>query len=66
MQSLGMFVIILISFGMIALAAHQIGRYFAQIELPLISGVLFAGILAGPFVLHLISAEAVAQPFHKS
>jgi len=47
------------AFGVIALASHQIGRFFANVDLPLISGFLFAGIIAGPFVLGLVSAEAV-------
>ncbi len=46
-------------FALIALASKQIGQFFTQIRLPLISGFLFAGIIAGPFVLDLISAEAV-------
>ena len=48
-------------FTIIALASKQIGQYFAKINLPLISGFLFAGIIAGPFVLDLIPAEAVDQ-----
>ncbi len=45
-------------FTVIALASKQIGELFTKIKLPLISGFLFAGIVAGPFVLGLISEEA--------
>jgi len=48
-----------LGFLVIALAAQQIGRYFIRISLPLISGFLFTGIIAGPYVLNLISREAV-------
>jgi Trk K+ transport system NAD-binding subunit/Kef-type K+ transport system membrane component KefB len=51
----------LASFVVIVLASGQIGRLFAKIRLPLISGFLFAGILAGPYVLDLISAEAMTS-----
>ena len=46
---------------LIALSAGQIGRYFTLARLPLITGFLFTGILAGPFVLDFISAEAVRK-----
>jgi len=46
-------------FLIIALASEKIGEYFAKIRLPLISGFLFAGVIAGPFVLDLITAEAI-------
>ena len=46
------------AFVLIALASKQIGQFFAKAKLPLISGFLFAGIIAGPFGLDLISAEA--------
>ena len=46
-------------FFVIALASKQIGQFFVKARLPLISGFLFAGIIAGPFVLKLIPEEAV-------
>lgn len=48
----------LAGFAVISLASKQIGQMFKKAELPLISGFLFTGILAGPFVLGLISIEA--------
>lgn len=58
---MGIFLEILIfaaGFGVISLASKQIGLLFKKVQLPLISGFLFTGILAGPFVLDLISVEA--------
>ncbi|MEZ4609264.1 MAG: cation:proton antiporter [Caldilineaceae bacterium] len=49
--------IFLASFLIVALASQRIGQFFARVHLPLISGFLFAGILAGPYVLGLISTE---------
>lgn len=49
------------SFVIIALAAQQIGRLFTQAKLPRISGYLFTGIIAGPFVLKLFSQEATVS-----
>lgn len=51
--------IFLTTFAVVALAARQIGTYFARFELPLISGFLFAGMLVGPYVLGLIPEEAI-------
>ena len=53
--------LICLAFVLIALSAGQIGRYFTLARLPLISGFLFTGVLAGPFVLDFISAEAVRK-----
>ncbi len=47
-------------FIVISLAAKQVGKYFKDYKLPLISGFLFTGIVAGPYVLGLIGKEAVA------
>jgi len=46
-------------FAVIALAAKQIGQFFARAALPLLTGFLFTGMLAGPCVLGLISVEEV-------
>jgi len=53
--------LLLAAFGLIALAARQIGRWFSRRHLPLITGFLFTGILAGPYLLGMIGAEAMAQ-----
>lgn len=46
------------SFALITLSSRQVGQFFAWIRLPMISGYMFTGILAGPFVLGLLSMEA--------
>ncbi|GAX61941.1 K+ transport systems, NAD-binding component [Candidatus Scalindua japonica] len=49
------------SFGMVALASKQIAEYFSKIKLPLISGFIFTGVIAGPYVLKLINVEVITQ-----
>lgn len=46
-------------FGFVALAAFQFGRFATRFHLPLISGYLLAGILAGPFILRFIAMSDV-------
>ena len=46
----------LASFLFTALAAFQIGQLATRLHLPLISGYLLAGILAGPFIFQFIEA----------
>ena len=55
------FLLIYLAFGLIALSAGQLGGYFSQARLPLISGFLFTGILAGPFILNFITTEALPR-----
>ena len=50
--------IFIAGFALIALAAKQVGAFFVKVGLPQISGFLFTGIIAGPFVLGLIPVEA--------
>jgi Kef-type K+ transport system membrane component KefB/Trk K+ transport system NAD-binding subunit len=47
-----------VAFLLISLASKDIGRFFSRWHLPLITGFLFTGILAGPYVLGLIPAGA--------
>ncbi len=42
-------------FAIIALASKQIGQSLVKTGLPFISGFLLTGIVAGPYVLGLIS-----------
>ncbi|MBN2418471.1 MAG: cation:proton antiporter, partial [Deltaproteobacteria bacterium] len=51
----------LLIFFIVALASRQIGKWFAVLKLPLITGFLFAGILAGPFILNIVPAIAVSK-----
>jgi len=61
MENLQTLSVFIIGFFVVALASKQIGEYFTRINFPLISGFLFAGILAGPFVLDLIHHEAIEK-----
>ncbi len=51
-------IILVAGFGIVAIASNQIAVLFKKIKLPLITGLLFVGILAGPYVLGLIPFEA--------
>lgn len=59
MDSLGSIALLFSALFLIVLAAQQMGGIFAKANLPLISGFLFAGILAGPFVMNFIPAERI-------
>ena len=61
MDQLPDFLIILTAFGIITLAASQIGEFFTRLRLPLITGYLFTGLLVGPFVLGFASEESLEQ-----
>ena len=61
MDNYTQFVIILASFGLILLAAERIGSIFAKFKMPMISGFLLVGILAGPYILGLVSLDMVRQ-----
>jgi Trk K+ transport system NAD-binding subunit/Kef-type K+ transport system membrane component KefB len=54
-------IIFLAAFLIVAVAANQISRVFQRIRLPLITGLLVIGIIAGPDILGLISPEAVSN-----
>ncbi|MFH1319113.1 MAG: cation:proton antiporter [Bacteroidota bacterium] len=51
----------LAGFIIIAVASNQIAKLFLKVRLPLITGFLIMGILAGPFVLDLIPLEAMGN-----
>ncbi len=56
-----LFAATVVGFVILALAARQIGDYFAKGKLPLISGFLAAGILVGPFGLNFIREDGLAS-----
>jgi len=49
------------SFLIIVIASRQIAGLFQKVRLPLITGMLFMGIICGPFVLNLISFDSTAN-----
>ena len=54
-------IFLLAIFLFVALGSREIGRTFKRLRLPLITGFLFAGIIAGPFVLGLIPPGATQK-----
>ena len=54
-------VILLASFGLLAVASERIGVAFRRFGLPTITGYLFAGAIAGSFALDLIPSSASEQ-----
>ncbi len=48
---------LLAAFGLVALAAHRIGKWFTAARLPYITGYLAAGALAGTFLLDLLPGD---------
>jgi len=53
--------IFIAGFTVIAVASNQIAKLFLKIRLPLITGLLIMGIIAGPFILDLIPLEAMGK-----
>ncbi len=51
-------IVVLAGFLIIALASNQIARSFQKIRLPLITGLIFTGIISGPHLIGLIPASA--------
>ncbi len=51
----------LLAFVMISVASGKIAELFRKIKLPLITGLLLIGILAGPDVLDMIDREAIPK-----
>jgi len=50
-----------VSFILISLAAYLIGKLFTRFNLPYITGYLFTGALAGPFLLDFVPSESVTM-----
>ncbi|MCZ4694663.1 potassium transporter TrkA [Ancylomarina euxinus] len=54
-------ILFLAGFLIITVAASRLSLYFVKVKLPIITGLLVIGIIAGPFVLKLISNEALPK-----
>ncbi len=50
--------VVLVGFLVIAISSNRIAHAFQKIHLPLITGMIFTGILAGPYLLGLIPKTA--------
>ena len=53
--------VVLTTFSFIVLASRQIGTFLSKWNLPLISGYLLTGIIAGPFVLSFIDVQMLNE-----
>jgi len=49
----------LAGFVIVATASHQLAKYFVRLRLPQITGLLFIGIISGPYILGLLEPETV-------
>lgn len=52
---------LLAGFLIITLAANQIAKSFQKIRLPLITGLIFSGIICGPYILNLVPISAKTE-----
>jgi len=54
-------ILYLMGFGIVSVASNQISKLFQIIHLPLITGLIFIGILSGPYILDLIPENSVKR-----
>jgi Trk K+ transport system NAD-binding subunit/Kef-type K+ transport system membrane component KefB len=55
------FFIIIVGFGLVAIAGNQIAKVFQKIKFPLITGLIVTGIIAGSSVLNFIPSETLPK-----
>lgn len=53
------FLFFLLAFLWIVVGSFHVAKYFQKIKLPLITGFLISGVVAGPFFLELVSDESI-------
>lgn len=53
--------VILVGFLVIAIASNKIAHIFQKVHLPLITGMIFTGLVCGPYLLNLIPLTAKTQ-----
>jgi len=51
----------LATFVIIAFASESISKFFAKIHFPLISGLIFTGVVVGPYILKIINHDSLSQ-----
>jgi Trk K+ transport system NAD-binding subunit/Kef-type K+ transport system membrane component KefB len=54
-------ILLIIGFGIVAVASNHISKLFRRIHLPIISGLLFIGIISGPYLINLIPHESIPR-----
>ena len=55
------FIILIVGFAIVAIAGQQIAKFFQRIKLPLITGLIITGIIAGSSVLKFIPHETLPK-----
>ncbi|MFK5981279.1 MAG: cation:proton antiporter [Flavobacteriaceae bacterium] len=55
------FIILLIGFGIVAIAGNQIAKVFQKLKFPLITGLIITGIIAGSSLLKFIPAKTLPE-----
>lgn len=53
--------VLFLGFLIVAISANQIAKSFQKVRLPLITGLIFTGIIAGPHILGLVPVSAKNQ-----
>lgn len=61
LQTIQPLLFLLAIFGFLALGSQQLGQLLTRYKLPLISGYLIAGVIIGPFIFNLVTAQEVTQ-----
>jgi Kef-type K+ transport system membrane component KefB len=61
METIGPIVFLFTVLSIVVLASRQLGDIFARVKLPLISGFLFTGIIAGPFILDFVHTDDIPK-----
>jgi len=55
------FIVLLIGFGIVAIAGNQIAKVFQKLKFPLITGLIITGIIAGSSLLKFIPAKELPE-----
>ena len=53
--------LLVLGFGIVAVASSRISKLFQRIHLPIITGLLFIGIISGPYLINLIPLESIPK-----
>ncbi len=52
-------ILFLIGFAIVSVASSQISKLFQKIHLPIITGLIFIGIISGPYIINLIPHDSI-------
>jgi Trk K+ transport system NAD-binding subunit/Kef-type K+ transport system membrane component KefB len=54
-------ILLIVGFAIVAVASSHISKLFQRIHLPIITGLLFIGILSGPYLINLIPHQSIPK-----